>query len=206
MVNRLAMVSYRSSDTGSCFYSMKTQRVIIPSLLQLVALLSWQVLVPPVIGIHKSRVSIFWKTIFTCRCTEHYNDVIMGAIASQITSLAIVYSTIYSGWDQRKHQSSALLALVGGIHRTGEFPAQMASNAENVSIWWRHHGSLSPLTAPDVIIFTSPGTHKKKQKLLLIRKWYQHTQVTVGHRKNVIAVSHFSTWPRINRAVETSAR
>ena len=37
----------------------------------------------------------------------YYNDVIMGVIASQITSLAIVYSTVYSGQDQRKHQSSA---------------------------------------------------------------------------------------------------
>ena len=48
----------------------------------------------------------------------HYNDAIMGAIASQITSLTIVYSTFYSGADQRKHQSSASLAFVRGIHRT----------------------------------------------------------------------------------------
>ena len=48
---------------------------------------------------------------------SHYNDVIMGAIASQITSLTIVYSTVYSDADQRKHQSSALLAFVRGIHR-----------------------------------------------------------------------------------------
>ena len=65
----------------------------------------------------------------------------MGAMASQITSLTIVYSTVYSDADQRKHQRSASLAFVRGIHRghhlrrvTGEFPAQMASNAENVSI------------------------------------------------------------------------
>ena len=43
----------------------------------------------------------------------HYNDVIMGAIASQITSLTIVYSIVYSDADQRKHQSSASLALCG---------------------------------------------------------------------------------------------
>ena len=48
---------------------------------------------------------------------HHYNDVIMGAIASQITSLAIVYSIVYSDTDQRKHQSSASLAFVRGIHR-----------------------------------------------------------------------------------------
>ena len=41
----------------------------------------------------------------------------MGKIASQITSLTIVYSTVYSGADQRKHQSSASLAFVRGIHR-----------------------------------------------------------------------------------------
>ena len=32
----------------------------------------------------------------------HYSDVIMGESASQITSLTIVYSTVYSGADQRK--------------------------------------------------------------------------------------------------------
>ena len=41
----------------------------------------------------------------------------MGAIASQITSLTIVYSTVYSDAYQRKHQSSASLAFVRGIHR-----------------------------------------------------------------------------------------
>ena len=73
---------------------------------------------------------------------NHYSDVILGAMASQNTSPTIVYSTVYSGAVQRKHQSSASLAFVWGIHRvTGEFPAQRASNAENVSIWWRHHVS-----------------------------------------------------------------
>ena len=47
----------------------------------------------------------------------HYNDVIMGAMAPQITSLTIVYSTVYSDTDQRRHQSSASLAFVRGIRR-----------------------------------------------------------------------------------------
>ena len=47
----------------------------------------------------------------------HYDDVRMGEIASQITSLSIVYSIVYSDADQRKHQSSAALAFVRGIHR-----------------------------------------------------------------------------------------
>ena len=48
---------------------------------------------------------------------NHYSDVIMGAMASQITSLIIVYLAVYSGADERKHQSSASLAFVQGIHR-----------------------------------------------------------------------------------------
>ena len=47
----------------------------------------------------------------------HYSDVTMGAMASQITSLTIVYPKVYSGEDQRKHQSSASLAFVRGMHR-----------------------------------------------------------------------------------------
>ena len=63
----------------------------------------------------------------------------MTATASLITSLTIVCSTVYSSEDQRKHQSSASLAFVRGLHRKPVNSAQMASNAENVSIWWRHH-------------------------------------------------------------------
>ena len=47
----------------------------------------------------------------------HYNDAIMGAVSSQITSLTIVYSTVDSDADQRNHQSSASLAFLRGIHR-----------------------------------------------------------------------------------------
>ena len=51
----------------------------------------------------------------------------MSAMASPITNLTIVYTTVYSGAYQTKNQSSASLAFVRGIH-----PAQRASNAENV--------------------------------------------------------------------------
>ena len=47
----------------------------------------------------------------------HYCDVIMGAMASKITGLTIVYLAVYPGADQRKHHSSASLAFVRGIHR-----------------------------------------------------------------------------------------
>ena len=54
-----------------------------------------------------------------CRqCKIYHNcDIIMGTMASQIISLAIVYTIIHSGTDQRKHQISTLLAFVWGIHR-----------------------------------------------------------------------------------------
>ena len=60
-------------------------------------------------------------------CAFHYSDAIMSTMASQITSLMIVCSTVYS---RRRSGNSPV---------TGEFPAQRASNAENVSIWWCHH-------------------------------------------------------------------
>ena len=54
--------------------------------------------------------------------TYHYNDVTMTTTVSQITSLTVVYSIDYSGADQRKHQSSASLAFVRGIHRDRWIP------------------------------------------------------------------------------------
>ena len=57
-------------------------------------------------------------SVTTCLISvTHYSDVIMGGIASLITSLTLVYSTVYSDADQRKHQSSASLAFVRGIRR-----------------------------------------------------------------------------------------
>ena len=64
----------------------------------------------------------------------------MGTIASQITRLASVYSAVFR---QRSKKTSKLCVTglcAGNSPETGEFPTQRASNAENVSIWWRHHG------------------------------------------------------------------
>ena len=64
----------------------------------------------------------------------------MGVMASQITSLAIVYSTVY--WGAIKENSKALRhwPLCRDFIGDRRISAQMASNVENVSIWWRHHG------------------------------------------------------------------
>ena len=95
----------------------------------------------------QTNTARFMKNIGFCHGTMmrvwgvHCNDVIMGAIASQITSLTIVYSTVYSDADQTKHQSSASLAFVRGIHRGPvNSPHKWPVTRENVSIWRRHHG------------------------------------------------------------------
>ena len=82
--------------------------------------LKWYVIIYP--------YHMWWITIsrclHPCNCLSmlHYIDVIMTTIASQITSLTVVYSTVYSDADQRKHQSSASLAFVRGIHRDRWIP------------------------------------------------------------------------------------
>ena len=73
----------------------------------------------------------------------HYSDIIMSAMASQITIMSIICSAICSGTHQRKLQSSALLAFVRGNPLvTGRVPSQRASNMESISIWWCHHGTI----------------------------------------------------------------
>ena len=76
------------------------------------------------------------------KLSVHYNDVIMNAMASQITSLTIVYSTDCSGADQRKHQSSASLTFVTGIDR-----CMMTSS----------NGNIFRVTCPLCGEFTGPG-------------------------------------------------
>ena len=63
----------------------------------------------------------------------------MRALASQITSLTIVYSSVYSRHKSMKAAKLRVTGFVGNSPVTGEFPAQRASNTENISIWWRHH-------------------------------------------------------------------
>ena len=77
------------------------------------------------------------------------------AMASQITSLTIVYSTVYSRRRSKKTSKLRVTGLCeGNSPVTGEFPAQRASNAENVSIWWRQHALMVPTTGN--LIVSSP--------------------------------------------------
>ena len=71
----------------------------------------------------KSGYDSLCHLLFHCsHLSTHYCDVIMTSVASQITSLAVVYSIVYSDADERKHQSSASLAFVRGIHRDRWIP------------------------------------------------------------------------------------
>ena len=98
---------------------------------------------------------------------DHYGDVIMGEIASQITSLTIVYSIVYSGTDQRKHQSSASLAFVRGIHRG---PVNSP-----------HKGPVTRKMFPfdDVIMITSL---KYAHGSCFVRSWYLNLPYEVNKR------------------------
>ena len=73
----------------------------------------WWFISPTDTGIAR-LASVKWSLL----TVSHYSDVITGTMASQITSLTIVYSTVQSGTHQRKRQSSASLAFVWGIHRS----------------------------------------------------------------------------------------
>ena len=70
----------------------------------------------------------------------HYNDVIMGAMASQITNLMIVYWSVHSGADQRKHQRSTSLAFAWGIHRWPVNSQHKVPVKRNMfPFWWCHY-------------------------------------------------------------------
>ena len=93
------------------------------------------------VGIWVFMVSTTWMNM---AYLAHYNDVIQGAMVSQITNLTMGYSTIYSRRKSKKISKLRVTGLCeGNSPVTGEFPAQRTSNAGSVSIWWRHHEYLS---------------------------------------------------------------
>ena len=84
----------------------------------------------------------FWDALTTHVLLQHCSAVIMGAVASQITNPIIVYSTVYSGSDQRRHQSPASLAFVREIHRwpvNSRHKWLVTRKMKNVFIWWYYY-------------------------------------------------------------------
>ena len=94
----------------------------------------------------------------------------MTTMASQITSLTVVYSIVYSGTDHRKHQSSASLAFVWGIHRgPGNSP---------------HKGPVTRKMFPfDDVIMPSKQYRRKPQERL-----FRHNEIKHSKRVNISAV------------------
>ena len=117
----------------------------------------------------------------------NYSDIKMGAMASQITSLTIVYSTVYSGADQRKHQSSASLAFGWGIHRwqvnsphEGPVPRKMFP-FDDVTMSHRIHGikktSISFYGLNYLVIGMSLGCGWHIRVRLLLNHIYNHGRI-----------------------------
>ena len=111
----------------------------------------------------------------------------MGAMASQITSLTIVYSTVYSGANQRKQQSSASLASVLGIHRWPVNSPHKGPVAQKcfylmTSSWhqnWNHQ-HWSHMTfgeyRPDSTVLLVVSEHDD------VIKWKHFPRYSTGHR------------------------
>ena len=113
-------------------------------------------------SLHRLFHSKYSRTLQT-----HYNDVIMTTMASVITSPTVVYSTVYSDADKRNIKAPRHWPLCGEFTGTGEFPAQRASYAENVSIWWRHHEIHTPaITQYREFISVTPALNIWAQKLI----------------------------------------
>ena len=93
----------------------------------------------PILILHLHSKHLRNFQLFVYITHTYYSDAIISAMASQITSVSIVYSTVCSG----SYKKSPNLRITGlcewNSPVTGVFPTQRASNAENVSIWWRHH-------------------------------------------------------------------
>ena len=120
----------------------------------------------------------------------------MTTIASQITSLTIVYSTVYSDADQRKHQSSASLAFVRGIHRgpvnsPHKWPVTRKMFPFDDVIMYAGNGTSNALTIHSTIYKIS--TNKLQWNLSEI--W--NFSFKKGHLKMSLAkVGHFYTMYR----------
>ena len=80
-----------------------------------------------------------WNTYISNSIWPHYSDVIMITRAPQIHGVSSVCLTVNSGAGQSKHQSSASLAFVRGIHRWSGDSPHKGPVPRKKSIWWRHN-------------------------------------------------------------------
>ena len=130
----------------------------------------------------------------------HYNDVIMSAMASQITSTSTVCSTVCSGADQGKHHSSASQAFVRGSHR---WPVNSPHKGPVTRKMLPFDDVISRDTATDTLI------HGKLQRLYYPKAWLaiQHwSRIKLGgvHFKERINESTVESWRYALQCMEAS--
>ena len=120
----------------------------------------------------------------------HYCNVIMSAIASQFTGVSMVCSTVCSGADQRKHQSSASLAFVGGIHKE-------PVTRRMFPLWWRHHGTKTTQEADsNEVCQVSRNSILSSNNVIITPKWYnKYIIITLGICWEVQYLSHGHSRP-----------
>ena len=111
-----------------------------------------------------------WLVSIGSTCSVHYNDVKMNVMTSQVAGLTIVYSTVYSGADERKHQNSLSLAFVRGIHRSpmnsphkGPVTRKMFPFDDVIMHWVSMH---LVVTVKCMIVRTQTWAHQ-----MLLRSW-----------------------------------
>ena len=120
----------------------------------------------------------------------------MTMMASQITSLTVVYSTVYSDADQRKHQSSASLAFLWGIHRDRWIPrtkGQLRGKCFHLmtSSWdfYPAHSISYHYIKP---VFIRHATTTDARTHTCVQTWQQ---VCMHWSENAVAWCNFRHWP-----------
>ena len=118
-------------------------------------------------------------------CIIRYNDVIMGVIASPITSLTIVYPTVYSHADQRKHKSSASLAFhPGPVNSTQKWPVTRKRFPFDDVIMPYHEATYTRVQLRIVIINNVALVYFNCEAGLRLVILIEHLRCTYGPRFN----------------------
>ena len=110
---------------------------------------------------------------------RHYNDAIMSEVVFEITSLTIVYSTVYSGTDQRKHQSFTSLAFVRGIFQW------MVNSPHKEPVMWKMFPFDDVIMRTGSIQLPWPLASPKHQEL-----WYWKQRINKSLRSETVDLNY----------------
>ena len=117
---------------GRWYYSFIYFCTYVPIVSVLLSYLLINVLTKMYIYYTPTYIYIYKLICLRCVGNNHYNDIIMRAMAYQITGVSIVYSTLGSGLDKKKSKLRVTGLCAGNSPVIGKFPTQKASNAENI--------------------------------------------------------------------------